>query len=123
MRKPPINKSFYNAFRGIFMMVRTERNFQIEVAALVINIALIISLDLNSFDAALILLFCVVVLSAEIFNTAIEKICDTVQPEYDERIRFIKDISAGAVLLLAISSVIAAMVIYPKYLSVAILQQ
>ena len=37
------------------------------------------------------------VLVAESLNTCIEKLCDFVQPEYDNKIGFIKDIAAGAV--------------------------
>ncbi|RTZ50429.1 diacylglycerol kinase family protein [Chryseobacterium arthrosphaerae] len=40
------------------------------------------------------LLVSAAVLSAEIFNTAIERICDLIQPDFDPRIGFIKDISA-----------------------------
>lgn len=116
MRKPPIHKSFGNAFRGIFEMLKSERNFQIEVFALIINLFLIYFLKLNGTDTAIILLCCSAVLSAEIFNTAIEKLCDMVQPEFDERIKFIKDISAGAVLLLSIFAGIIGVVVYWKYI-------
>ena len=81
MRKPPVHKSFFNAFRGIFLMLRSERNFQIEVLALITNLFLIVFLGLNQNDAAIILLTCFAVLSAEILNTAIEKVCDMLQPE------------------------------------------
>ena len=96
-------------------MLRTERNFQIEVFALIINLFLIVFLQLSQYDAAVILMSCFAVLSAEILNTAIEKICDIIQPEYDGRIKFIKDISAGAVLILAISSVFVGVLVYSKY--------
>lgn len=96
-------------------MLRTERNFQIEVFALIINLFLIVFLQLSQYDAAVILMSCFAVLSAEILNTAIEKICDIIQPEYDERIKFVKDISAGAVLILAISSVFVGVLVYSKY--------
>lgn len=56
------------------------------------------------------------VLSAEIFNTAIEKICDIIQPEFDKRIGFIKDISAAAVILMAVLSVIVGIMVYWKYI-------
>lgn len=115
MRKPPIHKSFGNAIRGIYGMLKSERNFQIEVIGLVINLFLIYFLKLNSVDSAIILICCFVVLSAEIFNTAIEKICDMLQPDYDQRVKFIKDISAGAVLILTISALIAGFVVYWKY--------
>lgn len=116
MRKPPIHKSFLNAFRGIFLMFRSERNFQLEVIALLINIILIFYLKLSTIDTLLVLIVSFGVLSAEIFNTAIEKICDIIQPEFDKRIGFIKDISAGAVTLMAVASVIVGILVYWKYI-------
>lgn len=116
MRKPPLHKSFLNAFRGVFVMIKTERNFQIELFAFLINVFLIFYLKLSGTDTAIILITSFAVLSAEIFNTAIEKICDFIQPEYDKRIGFIKDISAGAVVLMAISSILIGILVYWKYL-------
>ncbi|MGG5208051.1 diacylglycerol kinase family protein [Chryseobacterium sp. MIQD13] len=115
MQKPPIHKSFFNAFRGIFMMIKTERNFQIEFAAFLINLVLIFYFKLSAADTALILIASFTVLGAEIFNTAIEKICDMIQPDFDKRIGFIKDISAGAVLLMAAGSVVVGVIVYWKY--------
>lgn len=117
MLKPPVHRSFYNAFRGIFLMLRSERNFQIEVLALILNLGMIVFLKLSTTDAAIILLTCFAVLSAEILNTAVEKVCDIVQPEYDERIKFIKDVAAGAVLILAIAAVFVGILVYWKYVS------
>lgn len=115
MRKPPFRQSFLNAFRGIFMMIRSERNFRLEIAAFLVNLFLIFYLHLSTPDAVLILLVSSGVLAAEIFNTAIEKICDIIQPEFDSRIGFIKDISAGAVLLMAAISVVTGVLVYWKY--------
>lgn len=98
------------------MMVKSERNFQIETAAFFINLFLIFYLKLTTTDAVLIIIISSAVLAAEIFNTAIERICDIVQPEFDKRIGFIKDISAGAVLLLTVASVITGILIYWKYI-------
>ncbi|AZA99084.1 diacylglycerol kinase family protein [Chryseobacterium joostei] len=116
MQKPPLHKSFLNAFRGVFAMIKTERNFQIEFLAFLINLFLIFYLKLSNLDAAIILLASVGVLSAEIFNTAIEKICDIIQPNFDKRIGFIKDISAGAVVLGAAVSVVIGVLVYGKYI-------
>ncbi|MGK6340634.1 diacylglycerol kinase family protein [Chryseobacterium sp. DT-3] len=116
MQKPPVHRSFLNAFRGIFLMIKTERNFRIELAAFFINLVLIFYFKLSSIDTMLILIASIGVLSAEIFNTAIEKICDMIQPDFDKRIGFIKDISAGAVLLMAIGSVIVGIIVYWKYI-------
>jgi diacylglycerol kinase len=115
MQKPPIHKSFLNAFRGVFMMIKTERNFQIELLAFFVNLFLVFYFKLNYTDAALVLIASFAVLSAEIFNTAIEKICDIIQPDFDKRIGFIKDIAAGAVVLTAIAAVIVGILVYGKY--------
>lgn len=116
MRKLPIHKSFINAFRGIFMMLKSERNFQLEFLAFLINIFLIFYLQISSIDIILILMVSFGVLSAEILNTAIEKICDIIQPEFDKRIGFIKDVSAGAVILMTVVSVIVGIFVYWKYI-------
>jgi len=116
MRKPPIHKSFFNAFRGIFMMVLRERNFRIEVIAFFINLVLIFYFGLSSSDTVLILVVSFGVLMAEIFNTAIEKICDIIHPEFDERIGYIKDIAAGAVILMVILAVSVGISVYWKYI-------
>lgn len=47
-------------------------------------------------DVLLILIVTGYMLSAELFNTAIEAICDYVQPNHDPRIGAIKDIAAAA---------------------------
>jgi len=117
MRKPPVHKSLRNAFRGVFLMMKHERNFQLEFAAFLVNLFLIFYLKLSSTDTILILMISFGVLATEILNTAIEKICDFIHPDFDKRIGFIKDISAGAVVLMAILSVIVGIMVYWKYVS------
>ena len=54
-------------------------------------------------------------MSVEGLNTAIEKIADFVHPEHHTKIGFIKDISAGAVFISAVSAIIIGLIIYlPK---------
>jgi diacylglycerol kinase len=116
MRKPALHKSFLNALNGVFWMLKSERNFQIEVFGLLFNLFLIVFLQLNTTDTALILMVSIAVLSLEVLNTGIEKICDVVQPEFDERIKIIKDISAGAVVLMSFAAVCVGILVYWKYL-------
>lgn len=96
-------------------MLKSERNFQLEVFALIINLVLIVYFKLNSTDVALILLVCFLVLIAETINTAIEKICDFVEPNFNKKIGIIKDISAGAVILATLLSIIVGVLVYRKY--------
>ena len=96
-------------------MLKSERNFQLEVFALIINLFLIVYFKLNSTDVALILLVCFLVLIAETINTAIEKICDFVEPNFNKKIGIIKDIAAGAVILASLLSIIVGVLVYSKY--------
>ena len=114
-QKQTVLKSFQVAFKGIFHMLRFERNFQIQIFALMINHFLIVIFKLQTQHAAIIILVCFSVLSAEIFNTAIERICDYIQPQYDKKIGFIKDLGAAAVTILSIAAVIIGFLIYLPY--------
>lgn len=50
----------------------------------------------GALDASVIVLSTGIMISAEIFNTAIEAICDFMKTDYDEKIGIIKDVSAAA---------------------------
>ncbi|MEF9968111.1 MAG: diacylglycerol kinase family protein, partial [Longicatena sp.] len=54
---------------------------------------------------------CGLVITTEIINTCIEKICDVYTTEFDERIKSIKDVSAGAVLFAATVSLVLGVMI------------
>ncbi|MDR2206830.1 MAG: diacylglycerol kinase [Flavobacteriaceae bacterium] len=111
----PFHKSVFNAIKGLIWILKNERNFQIEVFAFIINLFLIVFLKLSIVDSMLIFVVCFGVLITEIINTAIEKICDVVQPNYDERIKIIKDISAAAVVLSVVCAVTIGGLVYSKY--------
>lgn len=106
---------FY-AIQGLFWILKNERNFQIEILALLGNLFLIVFLKLSISDALSIFLVCFFVLMAEMINTALEKLCDLVNTEENPHIKVIKDLSAGAVLLAALASVVIAVLVYPKYI-------
>lgn len=47
-------------------------------------------------DLAVIAAATGLLLTSELFNTAVEQLCDFVQPDYDERIGAVKDVAAAA---------------------------
>lgn len=51
------------------------------------------------------------VMAAEAMNTAVEKLCDFTQKHLNPRIRVVKDVAAGAVLLSALSAVLVGAVV------------
>ena len=109
-------KSFLYAFRGLFLLVRTERNFQIHTFALLVVIVAGIHFDIQRFEWVVIVLTSGLVLGLEGMNSALEKLCDEVSEERKESIRNIKDIAAGAVLISAIGALVVAGFIFYPYL-------
>jgi diacylglycerol kinase len=108
-------KSFGWAFNGLKDCILHEKNFRIQyILALLVVIAGIF-LSLSSTEWMIILLSFAVVLSFEIINSAIEKLCDLVSPDFSLTIKKVKDMSASAVLLSAIISFIIGCIIFlPK---------
>ena len=96
-------KMFRDAFRGISVSIRTERNIKVHTIIAIVVIIVATYLQLNM---GIILLVISSVLSSEMLNTCVEAICDLVHPDKSEKVRNIKDIAAGAVLINAIMSVL-----------------
>ena len=108
-------KSFKYAFEGLRDALLHERNFRIQVVVFVIVIIAGFVFHIHRIEWLIILICASIVLSAEIFNSAIEKLCNHVTPEIHPLIKKIKDFSAAAVLLTAIISVIIGAIIFlPK---------
>lgn len=109
-------RSFANAFRGIFLLLRNERNFQIHAFAFLLVCALGFYVGINGTEWCLILLTSGLVFGLEGVNTSLEKLCDEVTTERKESIRNIKDIAAGSVLIAALIGVgIAGFIFWPYF--------
>lgn len=72
-------------------------DFSVMYKVMLSVIVLVVSAYLHAWvDAALIILATGVTLVAELFNTAIEALCDFVETRHNEKIGIIKDIAAAA---------------------------
>ena len=113
-----IVNSFKYAIRGIITGFKEERNMKIHILAVVIVVILGIVLKISKTEWIICLILFGAVISAELFNTAIETVVDIAMPEINEKARIAKDVSAGAVLIQAIISAIIGIIIFaPKILS------
>jgi len=104
--------SFVHAFRGIQAMLATEHNAYIHLIATVVTIVLGALLRIDRYDWLWITLAIVLVWAAELMNTAIEKLCDVVQPDYSEKIKIIKDLAAAAVLVCTLGALMIGCLIF-----------
>ena len=108
-------KSFKYAINGINDALKSEYNLRFHFLASVVALILAVYLKFNTTEFAVLVLTIFLVLVLEFINTVIEKLSDMVHPEQSEKIRVIKDISAGVVLLGAVASlVIATLLFLPK---------
>lgn len=98
-------QSFRWAAQGLATVWHGQRNFRIEVAAAVLATMAGWWLNVSYVDWALLAVACVLVLSGEVVNTALELLCNKVEPRHDPLIGKVKDAAAGYVLLTAAGSV------------------
>ena len=109
-------KSFKYAFSGISYVLKTSRNFKIQLifAVTTLMIGFLLQISLSNFVILIATIMSVLIL--EILNTSIESIVDlVVKKEFSSLAKISKDTSAGAVLLASINSVIIAVYIFvPK---------
>ena len=104
--------SFKCAGKGVFDVIKSERNMRIHMAfAFYVIISGIIA-DVSKSEWMILVLCISSVIGAELFNTALERLCDHISTGYSERIGIVKDISAGAVLILAVGSVVIGGIIF-----------
>lgn len=109
------NKAFVNAFAGLNYFFRHERNGRTQLIIGVFTVILSTLLHITQHEWIAVLLCIGAVLSAEMMNSALEKLCDYIQPSFNPEIRIIKDIAAGGVLFIAIiSAIIGASIFFPK---------
>ena len=107
-------KSLGFAISGVKFMLQ-EPNFRIHLAATVLVICTSFYLGLSSTEWIIIIGCMGMVLAAEVFNTAVEQLCNMTEPNFHPLIKKIKDTSAAAVLILAlVAAICGSLVLLPK---------
>lgn len=101
--------SFGYAFRGLLSVLKTESHMRFHLIAGLYVIGFCAKFyNLTSAQWGVLILTICAVFVTEIFNTVLERVCDTITTEYNKNVEFIKDVSAGAVLVTSIGAVIIA---------------
>ncbi len=106
---------FKYAAEGITHCIRNERNCTIHcIAAIAVIIAAFVY-KINHTEWMIVLMNIALVISLEMLNTAIEKLCNLLHPQHNPVIKTIKDVAAGAVLIAALVALVYACIIFiPK---------
>lgn len=108
-------QTFNFAINGIWQVIKEERNIKIHLLFAIIAIFLGFVLEISKSEWLALILIIFLVLAAEIFNSTIEKICNLLKEKLKlgfQETTAIRNVSAGAVFLLAIGSIILGLVIF-----------
>lgn len=108
--------SFKNAFAGIFYLIKTQPNFRIHLIVGSIVVLAGLYFKISYYQWLTIVFTICLVLVAETVNTSIESIIDLLTDRYHLQAKIAKDVSAGMVLLTAVTSIIIGLIIFTPYL-------
>ena len=116
-----ITNSFKYAGEGLYSSFKTERNMKFHIMIMILVIIAGILLKISKSEWIICIICFTMVIGGELFNTAIETVVDIAMPYKNEKAKLAKDISAGAVLVLAIGSAIIGLIIFvPKILDLIV---
>jgi len=109
-----VRSKFRDAFRGLGAALK-DHSVRIQV---LLGICAVIggAIIRLSYGEWLAFILCIgAVITAEILNTAIERLCDFVEPEQNEKIGYIKDLGAGAVLAASLMSLLVCVLVVIRH--------
>ncbi len=99
-------KSFRHAFEGLFHALINEPNFRVQVVIVALSVYFGKRLGITNTEWSILIISLGLLLAAEIINTVVEEIMDHFVKHDDPVVKIIKDLSAGFVLISAISTLI-----------------
>ena len=113
---PRMRQNFFSstvhAWHGVVHVIRHERNARIHLAFAVMGIVLGLLLHISNEGLAAVFFAVLIVFLSEVFNTAIERTLDLVEPRQNSQVKLIKDMAAGAVLLAAVGAVFIGIAVF-----------
>mgnify|MGYP000009059713 FL=1 len=110
-------RSFGYAWKGIRCCIGKEQNLNFHLIATAVVVIAGFVLGITHMEWMIIILCIGVVIAAELFNTAIEKLVDLVSPQQHPVAGQVKDIAAGAVLVCAATAAIIGLIVFIPYLT------
>ncbi|HEY6736441.1 MAG TPA: diacylglycerol kinase family protein [Candidatus Saccharimonadia bacterium] len=105
-----------HAIHGVLHVIKHERNARVHLWFAVAAALLGVLLHLSDDELAAVFFAVIIVFLSEMFNTAIERTLDLIDLEENPRIKIIKDMSAGAVLVAAVAALFIGLVIFVPHI-------
>lgn len=106
-----------NAINGILHAARTQRHLKFHLTAAFSVLLFSFTVGVDKYEFALIALVTLLVIVAEMFNSALEAAVDLAVQDYRELAGKAKDVAAGAVLIAAVGALVIAYLILGPHIA------
>lgn len=110
--RPRWGAKFHHAFRGAKRGIRGQSSFFIHIFCAMVVVAGAVALDVSLVEWCLFAVCITMVLAAEMFNTALERLAKAISREHHPDIGTALDISSAAVLLTAIGAAVVGVILF-----------
>ena len=110
-------RSVFFALRGIYSFFKSERNGQIQGTIGLLAVIAGCFFRLQKMEWLFLFLCIGAVISLEMLNSAIERVCNMYTTDFHPAIKIIKDVAAAAVLWTAIIAAIIGGIIFLPYIA------
>lgn len=108
-----IKSSFSHALDGLASVYKSQRNIKIQILVALFTVLMAILLEFNFMEFVILFILIALVLFAEMVNTVIEFILDSLyKHNYSQIAKIAKDMSAGTVLFVTVMVVISGLVLF-----------
>lgn len=101
---------------GIILGFKTEKHIRYHYLTAIIALIVSLIFKLPALEFALLVTAIVLLLFAEMINTAIEEVVNLLEENYNVRAKNAKDLAAGAVLVSSAALIIVVFIIFSKYI-------
>jgi len=108
------NIKFANA--GIRYFFKSEKNGRIQAIAAILILLAAWFFNISPIEWCIILMCISLILSLEMINTALERVCAVISLEYHPMVKTIKDVAAGAVWLAGIIAIAIGLIVFVPYI-------
>jgi diacylglycerol kinase len=108
--------SFGDSLNGLSVAWREEAHFKVHVAMATTALLASWAFQISKIELMFVVVMIGIVMTAEIFNTALEELCDKFSPTHDPHIGKIKDLAAAAVFTSSVAAFIVGVIIFYPYL-------
>jgi len=113
-----IPKSFLYALQGLKRALTEEPNFRVHVVLGTFACIFALVLGFSALEWLILVVTIFFVLVLELINTSLENIVDLVSPEIQGEAKVAKDVSASAVFLSAVFSILVGLALFlPKIMA------